>query len=99
MSNVVAVLDVVIFPITFLVLSVVASSASVSANATILLTMTFVLAPDVAEPLNLTLLPLMSAVNVIRLLLPEKCSLYDVMYASVLSCVIRHSMLLVSPVD
>ena len=93
-----AVLDAVTLPITFLVLSVVASSDSVSANATILLTTTFVLAPDVAEPLNLTLLPLMSAVNVIRLLLPEKCSLYEVMYAFVLSCVISASMLLVSPV-
>ena len=74
-SNVVAVLDVVTFPITFLVLSVVASSASVSANATILLTTTLVLPPAVAEPHNLTLVPFMSAVNVIRLLLPEKTSL------------------------
>ena len=75
------------------------SSDSESPNATILFTITFVLPPAVADPLNLKAVPLISAVNVSRLLLPEKTSLYDVMYALVLSCVTSASMLLVSPVD
>ena len=88
-----------VFPITFLVLSVVSSSDSESPKATTLLTITFVLAPDVADPRNLNDDPLISAVNVIRLLLPEKCSLYEVMYAFVPSCVTSASILEHSPVD
>ena len=88
-----------VFPITFLVLSVVSSPVSESENNTTLLTMTLVLAPAVAEPLNITSEPLMTADRLIRLLFPEKCSLYVVMYASVPSCVTSASMLEHSPVD
>ena len=86
------------FPIIFLVLSLFDSSASESPNATILFTITFVLSPDVADPLNRREVPLRSAVNDIRLLFPVKNSLYVVMYASVPSCVTRASMLPHSPV-
>ena len=89
----------ILFPIIFLVLSALVSVDSESPNATTLLTMTFVLLPAVAEPLNLKDEPLMSAVKVIRLLLPVKISLYVVMYALVPSCVNNASMLPVSPVD
>ena len=98
LSNSVAVLDTIVLPIIFLVLSLFASSDSESPNATTLFTITLVPPPAVADPLNLKLVPLISAVKVIRLLLPEKTSLYVVIYAFVPSCVTNASMLLVSPV-
>ena len=97
-SNAVAVLDTVTFPITFLVLSAFVSDDSESPNAINRLTMTFVPLPAVAEPLNLKDPPLMSAVKVKRLLLPVKNSLYVVMYALVPSCVTNASMFPHSPV-
>ena len=106
-SNAVGVLLTVTFPIIFLVLSELVSSDSESPNATTLLTMTFVLPPAVAEPLNLKDPPLTSAVNVINELAvvvespgpPVLTSLYVVMYASEPSCINNASMLPVSPVD